>query len=102
MASNAQITHSNSFAISLQYLKKEVSDDTMVFDGSGQAFQKFQNSKFEMSLQNLKREPRDEDDFLLEDQQQSFLQVGLMLWVSKFATGGTVTTDGHDQAFSKY
>ena len=55
-----------------------------------------------MSLQNPEREPKDENDFLLEDQQLSFLQVGLSLWVSKFATGDTVTIDGHGQAFSKY
>ena len=53
---HAQITQNNKFAISLQYLKKEVSDevdflhadkhesflqiDTMIFDGDGQAFPK--------------------------------------------------------------
>ena len=52
-----QITYNNKFAISLEYLKKEVSDevdflhadkhesflqiDTMIFDGDGQAFPKF-------------------------------------------------------------
>ena len=51
MARHAQITQNNKFAISLQYLKKEVSDevdflhagkyenflqiDTMIFDGDG-------------------------------------------------------------------
>ena len=54
---HAQITQNNKFYISLQYLKKEVSDevdflhvdkhesclqiDTMIFDGDGQAFPKF-------------------------------------------------------------
>ena len=54
---HAQITQNNKFAISLQYLKKGVSDDvdfllednheslpqidTMIFDGDGQAFPKF-------------------------------------------------------------
>ena len=53
----AQITQNNKFAISLQYLKKELSDeihflhadkhesflqiDTMIFGGDGQAFPKF-------------------------------------------------------------
>ena len=57
MARHAQITQNNKFAISLQYLKKEVSDevdflhadkhesflqiDTMIFNGNGQAFPKF-------------------------------------------------------------
>ena len=57
MAKHAQITQNNKFSISLQYLKKEVSDefdilhvdknesylqiDTMIFDGFGQAFPKF-------------------------------------------------------------
>ena len=57
MARNAQITQNNTFAISLQYLKKEVSDevdflhetkhesflqiDSMIFNGDGQAFPKF-------------------------------------------------------------
>ena len=56
VARHAQITQNNKFAISLQYLKKEVSDevdflhadkhesclqiDTMIFDGDGQAFPK--------------------------------------------------------------
>ena len=58
MAKHAQFTQNNKFAISLQYLNKEVSDevvlihadkhesflqmDTMFFDGNGQAFPKFQ------------------------------------------------------------
>ena len=58
VTTHAQITQSNKFAISLQYLKQEVSDevdflhvdmhgnflqiDTMMFDGDGQAFSKFQ------------------------------------------------------------
>ena len=57
VAKHAQITQNNEFALSLQYLKKEVSDevdfmhadkhesflqiDTMVFGGDGQAFPKF-------------------------------------------------------------
>ena len=37
--------------------------------------QSFQNSKFAMSLQYLKKEIRDEVDFLHADEHQSFLQV---------------------------
>ena len=37
--------------------------------------QSFQNSKFAMFLQYLKREVRDEVDFLNADKHQSFLQV---------------------------
>ena len=57
VARHAQITQKNKFVISLQYLKKEVSDKvdtlyadkhesllqiaTMIFDGNGKAFPKF-------------------------------------------------------------
>ena len=57
LARHTQITQNKKFAISLQYLKKEMSDqvdfvyvdkqesfqqiDTMIFDGDGQAFPKF-------------------------------------------------------------
>ena len=57
MARHAQIIQNNKFAISLQYLKKEMSDevdflhadkhesflqiDTVIFDGDGQAFPEF-------------------------------------------------------------
>ena len=57
VASHPHITQNNNFAISLQYLKKEVSDevdflyadkhesflqiDTMIIDGGDQAFPKF-------------------------------------------------------------
>ena len=61
VARHAQITQSNKFAISFQYLKKKMSDevidflhadkhesylqiDTMIFDGDGQAFPNSQNS----------------------------------------------------------
>ena len=70
----------NKFAISLQYLKKEVSDedkhflhadkhesllqiDTMILMGIVRHCQSSQNSKFAMSLQYLKKEVRDEVDF---------------------------------------
>ena len=72
MARHAQITQNNKFAISLQYLKKEVSDevdflhadkyesllqiDTMILIGIVKHSQSSQNSKFKMSLQYLKEE----------------------------------------------
>ena len=81
----------NKFAISLRYLKKEVSDevdilhadkhesliqiDTMVLMGMAKHSQSSQNSKFAMSLQYLKKEVRDEVDFLHADKHQSFLLV---------------------------
>ena len=65
MARHAQITQNNKFAISLQYLKKELSDevdflhadkhesllqiDIMILMGGGQAFPKFPNRKFAIS-----------------------------------------------------
>ena len=66
LARHAKITQNKKFAISLQYLKKEVSDevdflhgnkhesflqiDTMIFDGDGQAFPKFSKTKLKMKL----------------------------------------------------
>ena len=61
VAKHVQITQNNNFAISLQYLKTEVSDevdflhpdkhesflqiDTIIFDEDGQAFSKFPRSQ---------------------------------------------------------
>ena len=91
MARHAHITQNNKFAISLQHLKKEVSDavdflhadkhesllqiDTMILMEMVKYSQSSQNSKFAMSLQYLKKEVRDEVDFLHADKHQSFLQV---------------------------
>ena len=85
------MTQNGKFAISLQHLKKKVSDevdflhegkyesliqiDTMILMGMAKHSQSSQNSKFAMSLQYLKKEVRDEADFLLADKYQSFLQV---------------------------
>ena len=81
MARHIQITRNNKFAISLEYLKKEVSDevdflhadkhesllqiDTMILIGIVKHSQSSQNSKFTMSLQYLKKEVRDEVDFCM-------------------------------------
>ena len=69
VARHAQITKNNKFAISLQYLKKEVSDevdflhadkhesllhnDTMILMGMLRHFQNIQSNKFAISLQYL-------------------------------------------------
>ena len=67
MARHAQITQNNEFAISLQYMKKEVSDedaekhesllqiDTMIFMGLVKPSQSSQKSKFAMSLNNISK-----------------------------------------------
>ena len=91
MARDAQITQNNKFAISLQYLKKELSDevdflhadkhesllqiDSMILMGMVKHSQSSQNSKFAMSLQYLKKEVKDEVEFLHADKHQSFLKV---------------------------
>ena len=91
VARHAQIIQINEFAISLQYLKKEVSDkvdflyadkhvsllqiDTFILMGMVKHSQSPQNRKFAMSLQYLKKEVTDEVDFLHADKHQSFLRV---------------------------
>ena len=47
----------------------------MIFMGMVKDSQNSQKSKFVMSLQYLKKEVRDEVDFLHADKHQSFLQV---------------------------
>ena len=47
----------------------------MIFAGDGQAFPKFPKLEFAMSLQDLKKEVRDEVDFLHADKHKSFLYV---------------------------
>ena len=81
LTKHAQSTQNNKFAISLQYLKKDVSDendflhadkhkgllqiDTMILMEIVRHSQNSQNSKFSMSLQYLKKKVRDEVDFLI-------------------------------------
>ena len=85
MARHVHITQNNKFAISLQHLKKEVSDavdflhadkheyllqsDTMILIEMVKYSQSSQNSKFAMSLQYLKKVSH------LKLFHQSFLQV---------------------------
>ena len=79
MARHAQITQNNKFAISLQYLTKEVSDevdflhadeyesllqiDTMILMRMAQHSESSQNNKFAMFLQYFGKEVRDDVDF---------------------------------------
>ena len=83
MARHAHIIQNNKFDISLQHIKKEMSDaadflhadkhesllqiDTMVLMEMVKYFQSSQNSNFAMSLKYLKKELRDEADFLHAD-----------------------------------
>ena len=91
VARRAQIAQNKKFAISQQYIKKEVNDevdfllaekhenllqiDTVILMEMIKHFQTFQNSKFAMSLQYVKKEVRDEFDFLHADKHQGGLQV---------------------------
>ena len=91
VARHAQITQNKKFAISLQYLKKEVNDevdflhagkhenllqiDTMILMEMVKHFQSSQNSKFTMSVQYLKKEDRDKVNFLHADKYRSGQQV---------------------------
>ena len=79
VARHAQITQNRKFAISLQYLKRQVNDEVdflhagkhenllqinaMILMEMVKYFQSSQNSKFTMSVQHLKKEVRDEVDF---------------------------------------
>ena len=60
------------------------------------------NSNFAISSKCLKKEVRDDVDFLVADKHQRFLQVDLTLWALQVIQDDTNITDEHDQAFSKY
>ena len=80
MARHGQITQNNKFAISLQYLKEELSDevvflhtdkhesllqiDSIILMEMVKHSQSFQNSKLAISLQPLKKEVRNAGQFL--------------------------------------
>ena len=82
VARHAQITQNRKFAISLQYLKREVNDevdflhagkhenllqiDTMILTEMVKYFQSSQNSKFTMYLQYLRKEDRDKFIFCMQ------------------------------------
>ena len=98
VASHVQITQNKKFAISLQYLKIEVSDevdflhsdkhesfsliDTMIFIGMVKHSQSSQNSKFAMSLQYLKNEVRDEAGFCMQTNIKVSNKLIPTLWAS--------------------
>ena len=119
MARYAQITQNNKFAISPQYLKKELSDeidflhadkresllqiDNMIMMGMVKHFQSSQNSKFAISLQYLKKEVKDEVDFMHANKHQSFVKVCFnTLGIKLSYKVDIIIIDGHDQAFSNY
>ena len=64
-------------------------------------FQSSQNSKFAMSLQYLKKEVKDEVDFLHADKHQSFLKVYFnTLGIKVSYNVDIVIINGHDQVLS--
>ena len=91
MARHVHISQHNKFAISLQDLKKEVSNAvhflhagkhesllqiyTMILMEMVKYSHSSQIASFAISLQHLKKEVRDEVGFLHADKHQSFLQV---------------------------
>ena len=116
MTRHAQITQNNKFAISLQYLKKELSDevvflhvdkhesflqiDSMVLMGTVKHSPISQNSKFAISLQYLKY-IKDEVIFLHADKHQGFLKVYFNTFSIKVSYKVyIIIINGHDQAFS--
>ena len=69
----------------------------------GREGQSSSNSKFAMSLQYLKKDFKDEVDFLHKDKHQSFLSVYFnTLGIKVSYKVVIVIIDGHDQAFSNY
>ena len=64
--------------------------------------QSSRNSKFAISLKYLKKEFKDEVDFLHADTHQCFLQVDFnTVGIKVSLQVDTIIIDGHDQAFSK-
>ena len=78
------------------------------FDEDSQAFPKFPNIKFAMSLQYLKKEVKDKVDFLHADKHQSFIKVYFKtLGIKVFYKVDIIIIiiiiiNGHDQAFSNF
>ena len=111
-------TQNNKLAISLQYLKKELSDevdflhadnhesllqiDSIILMGILKHSQSFQNGKLAMSLQYLKKEVKDEVDLLLVDKHQSFLNVYFNTLGIKVFYKVDIIINGHDETFSNY
>ena len=53
--------------------------DSITLDVRNQACQEYPNNKFEISLQYLKENGKDGDDFLLVDKHQIFLQIDTII-----------------------
>ena len=115
MARHVQIIQNDKFAISLQYLEKELSDEDdflhafkhkslLQIDSMG-IVKHSQSSQIAslQSLYNLKKEVKDEVDFLHADKHQSFLKVCFnTLGIKVFYKVDITITNGHDQAFPNY
>ena len=119
MARHAQITENDKFAISFQYIKKDLSNEvdflhadmhetllqieSMILIGMVKHSQSSQNSKFAMSLQYLKKEVKDEVDFLHTDKHQCFLKVYFNILDIKVSYKvDIIIINGHHQASSNY
>ena len=77
--------------------------DSIILMGMAKHSQSSQNSKFAMSLQYLKKEVKDEVDFLHADKHQSFLKVYFnTLGIKVSYKVNIIIINGHDQAFSNY
>ena len=102
MARHAHITQNNKFAISLQHLKKEVSDtvdflhadkhesllqiDTMILMETVKYSQSSQNRKFAMSLQYLKKKLELKLTFCMQINIKVSYKLISTLWASKIST----------------
>ena len=107
MAKHSQSSQNSKFAMSLQYLKKEVRDEVdffymqknikdffkLILSFSAYVAKHVQiteNNKFAICLHYFKKEVSDEVNFLHADKHESFLQVDTMIF------------DGDGQAFPKF
>ena len=102
VARHAQITQNKKFAISLQYLKKEVNDevdfwyagkyenllqiDTMILMEMVKHFQSSQNSKFTMSVQYLKKKASDKLIFCMQINIKVAYKLISTIWAPNLAT----------------
>ena len=119
VARHPRITQNNKFAVSLQYLKKELSDEVdLLHAGEHENLLRIDgmiliemvkhpksslNSKFVLSLQYLKKDVKDEVDFLHADKHQSFLKVSFNTLGIKFSCKvDIIIINWYDQAFSNY
>ena len=74
--------------------------DRMILKRMVKHSQNSQNAKFAMSLQYLKKEIKDEVDFLHASKHQSFLKVCLITLGINVSYKVSIIISGHDQAFS--